>query len=369
MAGTKTFWLFISLTASLCFAAPGSEAQISQGGLPKSFSFSMAPDDRGAIAVQPPSPESFREGPGKQAEPYRFAVNIPVDMGITNSGNWTTAPDGSTVWRLTIRAAGALAITLYFDDFKLPEGGSFFVYNPSRTRLLGAFTSDNNDPSHSFATELLTGDQLTLEYDRPAGDDHLPDLHISELSYAYRGVPDPYKITDDFGNSGKCEVNINCEEGNGWQIQKKGIARIAVKLGAASFWCSGSLVNNVRNDHKPYFLTAYHCGQGTNSVDRNKWIFYFHYETTGCPNPANEPFSKSMIGSHLVATSGLGDYLGSDFYLLLLNKEIPANYDLYFNGWSRQESPSAPGAGIHHPEGDIKKISAYTVSLQPDTWS
>ncbi len=352
MAGKRPCWLFTILAALFCLTSAVADGQISQGGLPKSFSFSMIPDTLAMVVIQPPSPQLLRDEPGKQARPYRFAINIPVDLGIENAGNWSEAPDGTSVWRLTLISAGARALTLYFDEFRIPEGGRFFVYNPARTRLLGAFTSENNDPSGAFATELLPGDRLTMEYDRPIGDPTLPNFHVSELSYAYRGVPDPEKITDDFGQAGPCEVNINCEEGLDWQAEKKGVARVAVKMGLASYWCSGSLVNNVRNDHKPYFLTAYHCGEGTTASDHNKWIFYFNYETGGCPNPAVEPFSKTIIGSRLLASSGTGTYLGSDFYFLLLNKAIPASYDLYFNGWSRQDSGerwviSPRGSSVH----------------------
>jgi hypothetical protein len=368
MAGKKKLWLFLSLTALSIIPAASVFAQISTGGIPGSFTWSIPPGTEEVITVLPPASQLTAETAGKPAEPYRYAINLPVDIGIGNNGTWTTTPDGSRIWRVTIHSAGARALTLYFDDFALDGNGKVFVYNPSRTRLLGAFTAANNHASGAFATELMPGDQLTLEYDQPAGEHTLPGLHVSELSYAYRGVPDPGKITDDFGNAGKCEVNMNCEEGNDWQTEKKGVARISVKLGLASYWCSGSLVNNVRNDHKPYFLTAYHCGMGTTPADRNKWIFYFDYESSGCPNPAVEPFSRTTTGATLLATSGVGDYLGSDFYFLMFNSNIPSSWDVFFNGWSRQESPPAPGKGIHHPEGDIKKISTYTGVLEPATW-
>jgi len=366
----RTLDRLIILTTIFYFGSVfGISAQISQGGLPKSFTFSIAPDIREVVTIYPPALDSLKNEDNQSPVPYRFAVNIPVDLGIGNTGTWIKAPDGSSIWRLTIKAAGALALTLYFDDFELPEYGSLFVYNPIRTKLLGAFTSLNNESQKTFATELIPGDQLTMEYNNPYQEDPLPRLHVSEISYAYRGVRDPNKVTDDFGQAGKCEVNINCIEGISWQQQKKGVARVAVKRGSFSYWCSGSLVNNVRNDSKPYFLTADHCGQGATSIDLNKWIFYFNYESTSCPNPPTEPFYKSMTGAHLVANSGDGPNLGSDFYLVLLNQNIPVTWDVFFNGWSREETPSAPGVGIHHPEGDIKKISTYNDPLQPSSWS
>jgi len=344
-------------------------AQISQGGLPKTFSYSMGPDEQGLLTLDPPALDILRKEDDQSPVPYRFAINLPVDLDIISSGIRTTTPDGSSVWRLTLKAAGALALTLYFDDFEIPEGGSFFIYNPARTKLLGAYTFRNNEPQRSFATELIPGDQLTMEYDFPYPDKAMPRLHLSEIAYAYRGVRDPNKNTDDFGQAGKCEVNVNCSEGDNWQLQKKGVARIAAKVGFSTYWCSGSLINNVRNDRKPYFLTADHCREGATSIDLNKWIFYFSYEATDCPNPTDEPVSKSLNGAHIIANSGNGASQGSDFLFLLLNQEIPVTWDVFFNGWSREGAPIAPGVGIHHPQGDIKKISTYFASLESSSWN
>ncbi len=360
------YLILISLFLFISFSR--ISAQISKGGLPKTFSFSMAPDERGLVTIQSPSLDELNKEDIKSPVPYRFAINIPVDLDIASSGSWAVAPDGTSVWRLTIKAAGALALTLYFNTFKLPEEGNLFIYNPARTKLLGAYTSMNNDAQGSFATELVPGDQLTLEYNIPSWDHSLPGLHLSEIAYAYRGIRGPDKGTNDFGQSGECEVNINCPEGDSWQQQKNGIARISVKQGFSTSWCSGSLINNVRNDQTPYFLTAYHCGEGTTSTDRNKWIFYFNYEASGCPDPIDEPDANTMVGAKLVASSDHGEELGSDFYLLMLKQEIPETWNVYFNGWSRSETPVAPGVGIHHPQGDIQKISTYTASLKPSSW-
>jgi len=350
-------------------SVPAVLAQISLGGIPLSFSFSIPPDGDQPVSIPPPAIENLLIEDMSGSLPYRYAVNLPVDIGISNSGKWITVPGGLVIWRVTLKSIGARALTLYFDDFRLPEEGRLFVYNPKRTNVIGAFTSVNNNEMNSFATELISGDQLTIEYDAPSAGAPLPDLHISEIAFAYRGFGEPAKGGLDFGQAGHCEVNINCPEGTNWQTQKKGVTRISVKQGNASYWCSGSLINNVRNDRKPYLLTADHCGQNTTAFDISRWIFYFNYETTDCENPILEPFSKSITGASLVAHGGNGGDTGSDFFLVLLKNNIPSSFNAYFNGWSREVTPSPSGSGIHHPEGDIKKISTYTTPLQSSSWS
>ena len=110
--------------------------------------------------------------------------------------------------------------------------------------------------------------------------------------------------------------------------------------------CTGSLVNNASQDLTPYFLTANHCLGGNNS-----WIFMFNYESPSCSNQ-NGPTNMTLSGSSLLANSS-----SSDVALLLLNESPPENYNVHFAGWDVSgNTPSIP-VGIHHPSGDIKKIS------------
>lgn len=344
-------------------------AQLNRGGVPLSFTYALAPDDRSIVKLTPPDLSSVRSEDEQTPLPYRFAINLPSSIDIRRDGSWTTAGNGSDLWRITIHAPGALAITLYFDRFHLPPEGRFFVYSPDRSRLLGAFTEMNNQETNTFATALVAGDQITLEYNAPAGT-AMPELHLSEVAYAYRGVEGPEGGgRTGFGASGLCEVNVKCSEGNEWQNQSRSIARVEVKRGTASVWCTGSLVNNTRNDGTPYLLTADHCGRLSTTQDLSQWVVYFNYQGKTCPNPAVEPSYRAMTGVRLIAHGGGGGNTGSDFFLVRMLNTIPDTFNVYFNGWSRDTIPSPSGSSIHHPQGDIKKISTYTTPLIRSTWN
>jgi hypothetical protein len=352
----------------LCFPAQ-LLAQLSQGGVPYTFSRAIPPDSGNVVVVDAPSPDSFASENQKSSTAFSFAVNMPVDISSSTSGRWSTTPDGANVWRVSVKSPGALALTLYFDRFIIPGQGRLFVYNTSRTQLLGAFTALNNNAKSTFATSLIHGDELTIEYNAPDGT-ALPELHISEMAYAYRGVRDFSNLKTGFGVSGPCEVNVNCEEGQSWIQQKRGITRIQIKrTGQIDVWCTGTLINNVRNDGTPYILTADHCGRYSSDTDISQWIFYFNYEANGCPDPAHEPALYSLTGATMIAHGGNAGASGSDFFLVKLNDRVPYLYNVYFNGWSRQTNPPSPsGVSIHHPEADIKKISTYNEALKPVVW-
>jgi hypothetical protein len=159
-----------------------------------------------------------------------------------------------------------------------------------------------------------------------------------------------------------CHVNINCDEGDDWQEHKRGVVRYLRVFDEGTGWCSGSLVNNTNEDETPYILSAYHCIAGyTPQLD--VWRFDFNYETDGCNNPGVEPEYQSMMGCEYKA--GREE---TDFMLLELLESVPSSYNARFNGWNRNDETSPDTSTIiHHPQGDIRKISVDndTSSIYP----
>jgi V8-like Glu-specific endopeptidase len=289
-------------------------------------------------------------------------VAVKAGANIQKDGIWETTDDGTRTWRLSLECPGALGMSLCFDDFHLGDFTRLYIYDRSREVVLGAYTSFNNRNNHLFATELLPGDLVTLEINMDAREDEFPALSISEISYVYRNL---YDYSFERLGSGSCEVNINCPEGDNWQKQKRGVARIYVKEAGGFYWCSGSLVNNTAQDLEPFLLTADHCASNASAEDLAQWIFYFNLEAPGCENPAGTPPSNTMTGAVKLASATTN---GSDFFLVRLNEDVPASYQPFFNGWNAENIPSISGVTIHHPSGDIKKISTYNQQITNSQW-
>ena len=356
------------IAALVFFFSANSYSQISQGGKPYSFYASGVSDDYTVKVLTPPDLKLIMQediSNEKNGILRKVGRSIFVDISPENSGTWETLPNGDRLWRLKINSPGALALGVYYNHFWLPAGGRLFLYNDDRTQVIGAFTQDNNPESGLFATELIAGESATLEYYEPSRTKGMAVISISEIAYVYRD----FKFRNghkDFGESESCEVNINCSEGTNWQDEKKGVARIFLKIGMQYGWCTGTLLNNENADCTPYFLTADHCGEGSSAADRNQWVFHFNYEAAGCANPASEPTFNSITGCTLKANGGNGGSSGSDFFLVQLSSA--PTFNPYFNGWDRNNTASASGVSIHHPNGDIKKISTYTSPLTSTSW-
>jgi len=353
-----------------------SPAQINRGGTPPGFNYGGGQKIPTIEIGQIDYDRIHREDMSRDAsgEPYRFAVIIKTDLSPDRAGIWTTCPGSGRLWRMKITSPGALALGLYFDRFRLPEGSRLFVYDEKAVKIIGAFTSDNNNPEEVFATEMVPGSTAVIEYVEPVATSGGYLLHLSGVAHAYRGVDFLFDGgARGFGDSGPCEVNVNCSEGDAWQNEKKGVVRISVRNGSYLFWCSGSLINNTSGDFTPYILTADHCafysGQYVTAQDLRQWIFYFNYEAPGCDTPLREPTYRSMTGATLVAHGGNTGTTGSDFYLVLMDQKVPGTYDPYFNGWNRDNVVSDGGVCIQHPEGDIKKISTYDTPTVSSEWN
>ena len=335
----------------ICFfvlLAISASAQISVGGKPASFGKSIPGiiDSRRLPRVDVAAylAEDMQEA-GKDI-PYRFGAPIDVSFNMNNSGSWNRLADGSNIWRLEIISEGAYSLNLLYDEFYLPEGGRFFLYNSDQSSILGAFTSANNKSHRKFSTAPTPGDKVILEYYQPASVTEDAVIKISRVVHAYRNIFHRSIIdrVSGFGDAGSCNNNVNCAVGDEWQDQIRAVSMILTSGGFRL--CTGSLVNNVRNDGTPYYLTANHCLGGHAS-----WIFMFNYDSPTCSN-IDGPTWMTVQGSTLMAS-----YSTSDFGLLLLTEQPPDSYNVYYNGWSAENVPGDSSVGIHHPSGDIKKIS------------
>ncbi len=272
--------------------------------------------------------------------------------------------------RVFIESKRALGLGLYFDDFQLPKSGKLWLESVQGNVLAGPYDFQDNANGGSFALPLIGSSKMILRYQQSNLDD-APKLKLGEIAHAFRDVPfSQENASRDFGDSESCQVNVNCSEGNNWKSQSRAVVRISVKVGSDLFWCSGTIMNNTNQDCTPYILTADHCGEGASSADLEDWVFYFQYESTGCSNPSSEGSlaNKSMTGCSLKSNSGNAGDSDSDFWLVELDAAIPQFYNPYFAGWDRSGNASQNGVGIHHPSGDLKKISTYNSLISSGSW-
>jgi lysyl endopeptidase len=334
------------------------------------------------MSLPAPNLESIRledQERDRNGEFYRIGVSTFTDITPGNSGTWQTLPNGDRVWQLHVKMSGAEALSFLFSTMKIYDNSTIDVFGNDGNRLHATFTKADVLDHFQQNLALCFGDEMTLQLKEPVGS-RASEVRIETIIYNYRstGNPNVPKINE----SENCEINVNCSPvGDNWQEEKRGVARIYVVEGAGAGWCSGSLMNNTALDCKPLFLTALHCGVNATTANLNNWRFYFRYEAPTCNNPA----TAGTLDDHyingcvkLASSNDNGGTNGSDFLLVQLGSLAneaatvttlkTANYNAYWNGWDANTTATTGGAGIHHPAGDIKKISTFNGSTVSTYW-
>lgn len=199
----------------------------------------------------------------------------------------------------------------------------------------------------------LSSDDIRIEWRNNSDTLYTSQFSINRIFvHASRDHRGP---TIGFDTALPCIPNAACKQDSILQLISKSSVRIRMVMDEGIGWCSGSFINNTRNDKTPYILSAYHCTfEYTPQYDL--WRFDIEYTSDSCANPASEPGYFSMTGCERRA--GRQE---SDFLLLELEVDPPANYELTFAGWRKDESQTPDTSYlIHHPNADIRKISTCT---------
>jgi len=281
--------------------------------------------------------------------PLRFAKKFAVSLTPDNSGVWEEQ-EGLMIWRLRIESEKAFSMMLIIDDLNLPTNSSLFFYNQDMLYTVGPYTELYTE-SKVLPTPLVPGSAIIVElvYEKDSLETSPPSFVISSISHDYAnmfGYLNQIK-EDEFASSIlDCHNDINCNVGNPWQIEKQAVARIVID---GEGLCTGGLINNTLSDRTPYFLTADHCIDNNNEA--NTSVFYFNYESPVCDGGDGQT-------NHIVSGAQRRAFnWHSDFSLLQLNARVPTSYQPFYAGWDRGGANPNNAVVIHHPAGNVKKIS------------
>lgn len=143
-----------------------------------------------------------------------------------------------------------------------------------------------------------------------------------------------------------------------------------VLLSNAEEWCSGSLLNNTAQNFRPFFLTAFHCIDSDHNdalseeeiSNAENWMFRFQYRKLSCE-------SSTLTNT---VTFNRADFRAAwnntDFALMEMENTPLGDTRFTWLGWDRTGNTPSSGTGIHHPAGDVMKISFDDDELDTSSW-
>ena len=281
---------------------------------------------------------------------------VPIEVGIEPwDGGWEPVSDEEVRWTLRLRSSGALSLNLFFDRYRMAEGGRLEIYAADGGERIGPFTTrDNEDHEQLWTPPLLTDDlivELTLPTDLFALDrkEELDQfqLRLARVHHGYAG------FGEDEPLSGSCQRDVACAASPLWHDAARSVALVSID---GVRFCSGFMVNNTALDGKPLFVTARHCG--VDAANAPSVVVMWNYESPACragddPELVEPPRPSQSFqnGAQLRAV-----YEPTDIVLLELDDLPNPVWDVHYAGWDRSDDIPFRTVVIHHPNTDAKRF-------------
>jgi lysyl endopeptidase len=253
-----------------------------------------------------------------------------------------------TIWKMAIHSREAASLSFRINDLSLPQGSQLFLYNADESMIVGPI-----DPSNVYNgrinTTTLKGSEVIFEAIIPV--EGLDQFHIWIKSVTH-GLKKQTLGEREFGDSGGCNVDINCSTVDVSGVLRDAVARVRT---AEMSGGSGVLINNTCHDMRSFFLTAYHVYSDNKNTE--DWAFDFNYDS---PDPNINNGCRGAEPSSWLTLSGANYRSGwenSDFALLELFEPISNLTTIGIAGWNRSNTAPFSTFCIHHPKLDVKKYS------------
>jgi lysyl endopeptidase len=272
---------------------------------------------------------------------------------------WTPDGEGGVVARFDVTSDDAKAIRLGFTVDNVPSDAVLrFVGSGENDRVYAVTGADIAANGGEYWSPIVLGDTISVEVQlRSSRDRANYDLKVFGASHLFG---DPTSTNNDLfkatkAGSQSCEVNIVCSSDTAARNVAAAVARMVYTSGGSSFLCTGTLLNDTdTSTQRPFFYSANHC-ISTQTVANTLQTFW-NYQSTTCGGTSPGAFTTRAGGAFLRVTD-----FNSDISLLEL-KESPPSGALYA-GWNAGQAANGSSiVGIHHPAGDIKKISLGSIT-------
>ena len=271
--------------------------------------------------------------------------------GNTRRAAFSVTSPGAAATRLALRIAAAPPDTVL--RFYPPSGEAAYVVSHAEIEAQLRLGSTSGAANELYWSPVVEGETQVVEIELAAGQSSAGlDLSVPSVSHLVASANEEFVVAK--ATAAACNIDASCHQTT-WGTESAAVARIVYTEGGSSFLCSGTmLADRDTSTTIPWFLTANHC-VNTQSAASTIQTFWF-YRSTTCDSGVRGSFSTRTGGATLMyATSS------TDTSFMRLNATPPAGAG--YAGWIVGSTPSRSSAvtGIHHPRGDLQKITFGTL--------
>lgn len=297
----------------------------------------------------------------------RAVTTTATSSGLRGQLQWSRTERGTQRAAISFEAQGALGVRLGLLVRSLPADSTlrFYaqageaVFEVSGQEVLGAIArnlqaGDTGDAARTYWSPDFGGAETTLELELPANADLAQlDIAVPTLSHFFVS-PDlvAQSSLTKVGEAATCNIDVSCRPE--YSSESRSVARMLFVEDGSAFVCSGTLLNDAQSSSTPYFLSASHCvsTQTAASSVTTDWF----YRSAACnTNEVNAGAQRLNGGATLLYAQA-----ATDTAFMRLNAAPPAGI-VFAGSYFGAVAEGAGTLSIHHPQGDLQKLSEGVV--------
>lgn len=311
------------------------------------------------VRLAPLPPGAKAAGVSSKDAPLKLGVERKLpsrySKGLSSFNlTWHPTNDGGHAAVLAITDPGARAMRLGLEIEHINKGTELRFYGKGVSpRVYGPYPEPGKDIRYEalggmFWSPVVNGDTIFMEIYLPSGlgVSNAPKIRGIKISHLWTSLRSGFKRLADIGSSGVCEVDIACQAN--WSPLDGAVGKVVFQTQGGTAMCTGTLLNDSDpNSTIPYFITANHCISTASEAASATFYWNFKKSVCGGINPVTV---QQTVGASLLTTSRAEDSS------LLRLRTLPQG--VFLAGWDNIPFRLNMGVtGIHHPRGDLKKIS------------
>ena len=303
----------------------------------------------------------------------RLAIGIEREVARGAEGatvaRWSAVAGGFAA-QASLTSPGADAMRVAIDLANVPPDVEMvFFGSEAPDRLVGPVrVGDVTDRSTPWWSPITDGETQTVEFFSRTRAGAAP-VRLTSAAHVFTSVASAFsKRNQDIGTSGSCNVDIKCSSLQGSQAflnARNAVAQMVFNDASTVYLCTGTLLNDTASATQiPWFWGANHCFDNDNTPLKtasqmqtvaNSLNTLWFFEAQSCNARTVPPYTQLTGGATFIYNNPRADVL-----FLRLNNAAPSG--AFFAAWSN--ASMATGSlviTIHHPEGDLKKVSEGSV--------
>lgn len=295
-----------------------------------------------------------------------FPRHISADLDFApisaQSPGWQLVTGGQAL-RVSVQSPGAAGLRLELRISASFQGELRFSGNADAPGTLhGPYQPVDWQGQPTYWSPITAGDTVFLDIFLPEGLQSGPwGIDLARVSHLVVLPTERNQYGNLYPGTGRCEINVVCDASPDRILASKAVTLMSFVDDGDSFVCSGALISDAPGSSVPYLYTTHHCIDSP--VIASTINTYWNFQDSACSG-VTDPYDAYTLLTR--GASYLNSQADNDHSLLRLNEAAPAGAVAL--QWDLSDLlSSVPVFAIHHPNGDVKKISYGRTGNPPAT--